>query len=167
MILGFGHPAIVVMDLELMTEFYVKAFGFSPLSEDFESWENNADIDAAVGLTSSAVSGRMLAGHNCYLELFEFRQPTSNATAPSQLRASDQGLRHLCFYSDDIELDFIRLLGLGATRLGTPKKEKGITAVYLRDPEGNIIELAEFPSDEENLINLSGIQSTQEHNIDV
>ena len=109
----------------------------------------------------------MLAGHNSYLELFKFQRPKSTARPASELLASDQGIRHLCFYTDDLEADYNRLLSLGATSLGAPQKQQGIAAVYLRDPEGNILELAEFPSDEENLINLSGIQSTQEHHIDV
>lgn len=75
MILGFSHPAIVVNDLERMIEFYEKAFNFRPLSQEFESWDNNPAIDAATGLNKSSVSGVMLAGHNCYLELFKFRSP--------------------------------------------------------------------------------------------
>lgn len=167
MILGFGHPAIVVTDLELMAEFYVKAFGFSPLNGGLENWDSNPTIDSAIGLENSAAKGLILAGHNSYLELFKFQRPKSTARPASELLASEQGIRHLCFYTDDLEADYNRLLRLGATSLGTPQKQQGITAVYLRDPEGNILELAEFPSKEENLINLNGIQSTQEHHIDV
>lgn len=167
MILGFSHPAIVVNDLERMIEFYEKAFNFRPLSQEFESWDNNPAIDAATGLNKSSVSGVMLAGHNCYLELFKFRSPEPDGVKPDCISAAGMGLRHLCFYTDDIPADYQRLLDLGAQTLGRPQCEKGIPAVYLRDPEGNIIELAEFPSKEENLVNLAGISQLQGYTIDV
>ena len=72
MILGFAHPAIVVKNLDRAINFYCQAFGFRELSEQFESWRDVPAIDAAIGLHDSAVRGRMLAGHNCFLELFQF-----------------------------------------------------------------------------------------------
>ena len=62
MILGFGHPAIVVTDLELMAEFYVKAFGFSLLNGGFESWDSNPIIDSAIGLKNSQPKGSCWRG---------------------------------------------------------------------------------------------------------
>ena len=167
MILGFGHPAIVVNDLERMIEFYGKAFNFRPLSQEFESWEDNPAIDAAIGLSRSSVTGVMLSGHNCYLELFKFHSPEPGGADPESITAAGIGLRHLCFYTDDIPGDYDRLLKLGAKILGRPQCEKRIPAVYLRDPEGNIIELAEFPSPDENLINLTGISALQRYKINV
>lgn len=162
MILGFAHPAIVVRDLDTATQFYCDAFGFSIFSSDTESWENKPAIDAAIGLANSSAKGRMLSGHNCFLELFCFEKPTSHAVDPRDNQPCDYGLRHLCFYVDDVEVEYQRLLGLGAQRLGTPQKKQGITAVYLRDPEGNIIELAEFPDEREDLRKLPGLSRLQE-----
>lgn len=167
MILGFSHPAIVVHDLERMIEFYEQAFNFRPLSQEFESWEDNPAIDAAIGLSGSSVTGAMLSGHNCYLELFKFHAPEPDGAEPESISAAGIGLRHLCFYTDDIPGDYKRLLALGAKTLGRPQCEKHVPAVYLRDPEGNIIELAEFPSKEENLINLDGISKLQGYKINV
>lgn len=137
------------------------------MSQEFESWDNNPAIDAAIGLNKSSASGVMLAGHNCYLELFKFRSPESDGAKPDSISAAGMGLRHLCFYTDDIPGDYQRLLDLGVQTLGRPQCETGIPAVYLRDPEGNIIELAEFLSTEENLINLDGISQLQGYTIDV
>ena len=161
MILGFAHPAIVVRDLERVTRFYCDAFGFRVFSEANEGWCNNSAIDAAIGLNHSNVTGRMLAGHNCYLELFRFDSPSGSAPPPQTLNAAELGLRHLCFYTDDVELEYQRVIDLGGSPLGTPQKDRGITAVYLRDPEGNIIELAEFPSESEDLRNLPGVNCLQ------
>lgn len=161
MILGFAHPAIVVHDLERATRFYCEAFGFRMLSDALERWQDNPAVDAAIGLENSAAMGRMLAGHNCYLELFEFQRPASTAPAPKTLSAAALGIRHICFYTDDIEQEYQRLLELGALPLGYPQKKQGVSAVYIRDPEGNILELAEFPCEEENLQHLPGISRLQ------
>jgi catechol 2,3-dioxygenase-like lactoylglutathione lyase family enzyme len=161
MILGFGHPAIVVQDLERSTKFYCEAFGFKVFSDANEGWCDNLFIDTAIGLKNSKAVGRMLSGHNCYLELFQFSHPSSVAPNPAALCAADLGLRHLCFYTDDVEKEYSRAIALGASTLGRPQKSSGIAAVYIRDPEGNIIELAEFPSQSEDLRNLPGVHCLQ------
>jgi catechol 2,3-dioxygenase-like lactoylglutathione lyase family enzyme len=161
MILGFAHPAIVVKDLDRATEFYCDAFGFREFSGQFESWRDTPAIDAAVGLQDSAVKGRMLAGHNCFLELFQFEKPEVSGPDPRDLLAHELGIRHLSFFVDDIEVEYHRLLALGASPLGTPQKSKGVTAVYLRDPEGNIVEIAEVPHPSEDLRLLPGVNKLQ------
>ena len=161
MILGFAHPAIVVQDLERAVQFYCETFGFRVFSEANEGWRDDPAVDAAIGLSNSDVTGCMLAGHNCYLELFRFDAPSNKAPSPHTFDAAGLGLRHLCFYTDDVEQEYQRVLDLGGLPLGTPQKELGVTAVYLRDPEGNIIELAEFPCESEDLRNLPGVSTLQ------
>ena len=73
MILAFSHPCIVVSDLEAARDFYEQMFGFRLLSN--EGWNNDPIIGAAVGTPKSSCKGYMLAGHNCFLELFEFSSP--------------------------------------------------------------------------------------------
>lgn len=159
MILGFAHPALVVDDLERARRFYEQAFGFRVSSE--EGWSSAPAIDAAIGSAGSSCRGYMLAGHNCFLELFEFSRPDPVGPAPVELPPHARGIRHLCFFVDDVEAEHARVLALGAQPLGTPQKNAGITAVYLRDPEGNIIELAEFPAEDEDLRRLPGISALQ------
>jgi catechol 2,3-dioxygenase-like lactoylglutathione lyase family enzyme len=158
-ILGFAHPALVVADLERARCFYEEAFGFQVLSE--EGWSDAPAVDAAIGSAASSCRGYMLAGHNCYLELFEFSRPDPVGPAPAELPPHARGLRHLCFFVDDVDAEYARVLALGAQPLGTVQKEAGITAVYLRDPEGNIIELAEIPGEAEDLRRLPGISALQ------
>lgn len=160
MILGFAHPAIVVENLDRAVEFYCHAFGFRELSEEF-SWRDFPEVDAALGLHDSAVRVRMLAGHNCFLELFQFEKPEATGPAPQQLKAHEVGIRHISFFVDDIEAEYHRLIALGASPLGTPQKSKGIPAVYLRDPEGNIVELAEVIHPAEDLRQLPGVNKLQ------
>ncbi|WOJ97761.1 VOC family protein [Congregibacter brevis] len=160
MILGFAHPAVVVSDLERSRDFYSAAFGFRVLSD--EGWSDTPEVDAAIGSGDSRCRGYMLAGHNCFLEIFEFENPQQTGPEPSTLGPHERGLRHLSFFVDDVEAEYERVLALGAQALGAPQKASGITAVYLRDPDGNIIELCECPTPEEDLRRLPGIKALQE-----
>ena len=156
MIIGFAHPGLVVPDLEKAREFYERMFGFRLLG--YEGWEDTPAMDAAVGLKGSATRGCMLAGHNCFLELWEYSAPPQQGPQPGKLGAHEPGIRHLAFYVDDCHAECERLQSLGGSVLGEPagSADSGF-AVYCRDPFGNLLELAEIPRDEEKLEALPGI----------
>lgn len=152
MILGFAHPALVVDDLEKAIAFYHNMFGFKEINR--ESWAHDENIDRAIGLESSAAKGVMMAGHNCFLEIWEYQSSSAtNYAVPQELKADALGLRHIAFYVDDLKLEKKRFMKLGGQELG--QAEHG--AVYLRDPFGNIIELAEIPEAREHLAELPGV----------
>ena len=157
MILAFAHPGLVVDDLERAREFYEQMFGFRVISD--EGWSDDPVVDGAIGSSGSRSRGYMLAGHNCFLELFEFEAPEQGAPPPAQLGPHEQGIRHLSFYVDDCRGEYQRCLSLGGLHLGQPApRETGVNAVYLRDPCGNIIELCEIPGPGENPAQLPGIK---------
>ncbi len=156
MILAFAHPCIVVDDVEVAREFYQQMFGFRVISS--EGWSDNPTVDAAIGSKNSSSRGYMLAGHNCYLEMFEFDAPEQTAPHPGSLGPHERGIRHLSFYVDDCRAEYQRCLALGGQALGEPApKSSGMNAVYMRDPSGNIIELCEIPCPEEYPTVLPGI----------
>jgi glyoxylase I family protein len=157
-ILGFAHPALVVPDLEKARSFYEQMFGFRHFCD--EGWQNNDTVDKVVGVKGSACRGYTLAGHNCYLELFEFSAPGQDGPAPVTLGPHQPGIRHLCFFVDDCRAEYRRLLDLGGSTLGEPTDiGGGVYTAYCRDPFGNIIELAELPTKEEDPRNLPGVDS--------
>lgn len=158
MILAFSHPGFVVPDLEKAVAFYRDMFGFEVIGE--EGWEDSPEVDRAIGLKNSASKGCMMAGHNCYLELFEYRAPAQTAPAPDRYLAHETGIRHIAFYVDDVKKEFARLLSLGGSKLG--EIVEGATAVYARDPFGNIIELCEIPNEQENPTQLPGVNKLGE-----
>ncbi len=163
MILAFAHPCLVVNDLERAREFYQDMFGFRVISD--EGWENNPLVDTAIGSKGSSSRGYMMAGHNCFLELFEFVAPAQHAPSPARLGPQEQGIRHLAFFVDDCRTEYERCLSLGGQTLGTPApKDSGLNAVYLRDPCGNIIELCEVPTPSEHPTTLPGVSRLNEEN---
>jgi catechol 2,3-dioxygenase-like lactoylglutathione lyase family enzyme len=157
-ILGFAHPGLVVPDLEKARRFYEAMFGFRYFCD--EGWSDSPVADRVVGLEGSTCRGVTLAGHNCYLELFEFSKPVQPDSGGEPADAHVTGIRHLCFFVDDCRAEFERLLELGGESLGEPTDiGGGVYTVYCRDPFGNIIELAEPPSADEDLRSLPGIDS--------
>lgn len=158
MILGFAHPGLVVPDLEKAKTFYEKMFGFRHFCD--EGWQDSPVADKVVGVSGSACKGYTLAGHNCYLELFEFSTPNQDGPSPQTLGPHEHGIRHLAFFVDDCRAEYKRLLALGGDVLGEPTDiGGGVYTAYCRDPFGNIIELAELPSRDEDLRNLAGVSS--------
>lgn len=161
MILAFAHPCIVVDDVEIAREFYQQMFGFRVISN--EGWSENPAVDAAIGSKNSSSRGYMLAGHNCYLEMFEFDAPEQSAPHPASLGPHERGIRHLSFYVDDCRAEYQRCLALGGQPLGEPSpRGSGLDAVYMRDPSGNIIELCEVPGPDENPTVLPGVNCVNE-----
>ena len=156
MILGFAHPCLVVADANKAKNFYQQMFGFVVNSE--EQWSNVEQVDAAIGVSKSAVSGFMMKGHNCFLEIHQYLSPTSSDIAPKDLSANDLGIRHLAFLVDDCFAESKRLQALGGIEIGAPVEvAEGVFAVYCRDPFGNIIEMCEPVTVSENLTSLMGV----------
>jgi len=156
MILAFAHPAIVVTDLERAREFYERMFGFRVIGH--EGWEPGSPSEKVTGAAGSSCRGYYLAGHNCFLELFEFDQPAQTSAPPGQLMPHEPGIRHLAFYVDDVRAEYERLLALGGEVLGElPEGDSVPMAIYCRDPFGNIIELCRVPNDAEQPTSLPGV----------
>ncbi|MBU6207858.1 MAG: VOC family protein, partial [Alphaproteobacteria bacterium] len=57
---------------------------------------------------------------------------------------NDVGYTHICVTVDDIEAEYARLTALGIPFHCSPRHAAGLCkATYLRDPDGNIVELME------------------------
>ena len=134
---SFGHVGHCVTDLDRSRRFYVELFGFEPLNE-IEVPDTPSDrllrLPAPIGLRAA-----YLRKDGLTLELMEFRRPGNPAAAERVV--NQPGLTHLSFSVDDVDAVAARVAELGGevmsdTHLGT--------AVFLRDPDGQLIEL--FPN---------------------
>lgn len=158
MILGFAHPCIVVPDANKAKAFYQEMFGFTVNSE--EGWSGALQVDTAIGVENSHVTGFMMKGHNCFLEIHQYLSPAQSDNQPQHLKAHELGLRHLAFLVDDCFIEVERLQALGGSKIGEPVAvADGIYAAYCRDPFGNIIELCEPVTENESLTSLDCITS--------
>jgi len=147
---GIHHPGIVVADLDLAQQFYCEVLGFEFVSEF--SWDKtNTTINQIIGLDKSAAVARLLRCRTSYLELFEFESPDQTA-GNRHLGAHEPGIRHICFEVDDAFAEFNKVKQFDEELvMNEPVSfESGGSAVYCRDPFGNIIEFTTagrgFPS---------------------
>lgn len=140
MIRGLHHAALVTPDLERAKKFYCDVFEFKLLF-DYEWGVDDEVFHRVVGLPGSVAKMCLLRGGNTYLELFEYRAPSSRAD-PSSLNANDYGIRHLAFEVDDVHEVRSRFQAHGGITMDQPVSvPDGPVSVYCRDPFGNLIEL--------------------------
>jgi glyoxylase I family protein len=133
----FHHVAIVCRDPIASERWYTKHFGFrrarvAPLG----------DGDQIVFLKAGTA----------YLELFRATQPSPS---PEATGAGPEypGWRHLAFKVDDVDAKLAEMGDDARITLGPLDMSQfipGMRAVWLADPEGNIVELNQGYVDEEN-----------------
>lgn len=142
MIVGIHHVALGVSDFDLALRFYTEALGFDVVQEgEFDRVE---DVDRAVGLKDVKAKMAMLKGPNAYLELWQYTRPE-----PQDLRSRpcDYGYPHFALQVDDIQAEYDRLKAHGMEFVGEVVHfGETSSAIYGRDPCGNIIELYEIRS---------------------
>lgn len=145
MITGINHVAISTRDIDAIVAWYSEAFGFELVSRG--GWEaGNPLIDGIVGLRDSAAKTAIMRCGTFNIEIFEYTSPAGEPHSPNR-PASDHGYTHFCVETNDIDVDYSRLQGLGMTFHAPPTPAGSVgslRACYGRDPEGNIIELVQF-----------------------
>jgi glyoxylase I family protein len=140
MIRGLNHVGISVANLDRSIRFYREAFGLEVIARCAFSGET---YDKILGI--SAAYGRvvLLGNGNLQLELFEFAPP-QQARLPSERSVAELGISHFCIETTDIESEYERLKGCGATFHCPPLDSAGLAkATYGRDLDGNVFELWE------------------------
>ena len=144
MIVGLHHVAIGVDDFDVALKFYVEGLGFEVVQEcDFDKVD---PVNRAIGLDAVKARMAMLRAPNAFLELWQYANPP-----PRDLRSNpnDYGYPHMALQVDDIETECERLKGHGMTFVGDVVHfGEAASAIYGRDPCGNVIELYEIRSPE-------------------
>lgn len=149
MAMNLHHINISTPDMKRLQDFYQKAFGFEAVFvHDLEDYPEEAE--RVIGIKDAAATTVTLKGGNVYIELFQWSNPKGRPLEP--LRPYDYGYTHLCFAVDDIDAEFKRLSDLGLPFVHeSPVKSvfdgKTYGSVYGRDPDGNLIEIMQSPSD--------------------
>jgi predicted enzyme related to lactoylglutathione lyase len=141
----FAHTNIVAKNWKLLSEFYINVFDCKakpPKRKLSGSW-----LDHATGLQDSILEGvhLLLPGHGNNgptLEIFSYQ----NMHDREPIMANYTGLTHIAFEVDDVDQALDEARKNGGQLLGnvTEKTIDGVgdlKFVYLRDPEGNIVEI--------------------------
>ena len=144
MIVGLHHVAIGVSDLNKALKFYTQALGFEVVQRS--EFDNDPNANQVIGLEAVKAKMAMLKAPNAFVELWQYSNPE-----PEDLRSRpcDYGYPHIALQVDDIQAEYERLRTHGMEFYGKPVNFEGkASAIYGRDPCGNIIELYEIKSEE-------------------
>lgn len=148
MIIGIHHACISTPNLGRLKAFYCDLFGLEEVTRF--GWQQGNDLtDSIVGLTGSEAEFVYLRTGNGYIELFQYTYPTPKPRDP-EWRVNDYGITHICFEVTDIHAEFERLAAAGMRfQNDAPIDANGMLDVaYGFDPDGNIVELIQFPDRE-------------------
>lgn len=141
----YVHTNIIARDWKSLAQFYIDVFEcqIAPPERDLRG----AWADDLAGITNVRIRGAHLTlpgyTNGPTLEIFQYEPDREGEAAPAVNRP---GYSHLAFEVDSVEEVTEKLLQNGGQLVGkiihNPVPGVGtLTAVYTRDPEGNIIEI--------------------------
>ncbi len=136
--LSSHHIGITVRDLDRAVEFYTSVFDCSVLATfgvAGEAFETGVDIDAA-----SAQFAHLDVG-SVRLELVAYEPTGEDSETP---KLNDQGATHLGLEVQDLERFYAELPADVETLSPPQTTETGTNILFVRDPEGNLIEVLEL-----------------------
>jgi catechol 2,3-dioxygenase-like lactoylglutathione lyase family enzyme len=144
------HTGLTVADLDRSLEFYRDLLGFEVV---LEQEKEGGYLGAIVGRPDAHV--RMahvkLPGGDHRLELFQYLRPQGRRPS-EQLEPWQIGPTHICLIVDDLSALHERLRAAGIDSFLSPPVDvdtganAGGKALYLRDPDGALVELFQPPS---------------------
>lgn len=144
----FAHTNLVADDWKKIVAFYCAVFDCEPVGAERD--HRGPHVEALTGLKGARLVGvhlRLpgLGEHGPTLEVFEY---ADNAPPPARA-ANLPGFSHIAFQVDDVESKRAEVLAHGGAELGQTQTIEipgagRLTLDYLKDPEGNIIELQKW-----------------------
>ena len=146
------HVGFVVRDLEASIRFYTEGLGLRLRHEQVQDNDYTRRLvgyeDACLRIAQFQLPAGDPPPSGHVLELIEYQSPKGRPSDPAR---NTLGAGHLAFFVDDIEGMAANLTTLGATPLSEPNRitagiNKGGRALYLRDPDGVMLELLQ-PAD--------------------
>ena len=143
MIVGIHHVAIGVPDLQRGLAFYRDVLGFEVMSTG--ELANDESADRCIGLQNVCAEVAMLKAPNAYIELWSYSHP-----APEDLRSRpcDHGYPHFALQVRGIQEEYERMSALGMEFMDVPQDFGTSSAIYGKDPFGNVIEIYEIRDDQ-------------------
>jgi catechol 2,3-dioxygenase-like lactoylglutathione lyase family enzyme len=148
--LRIHHTGITISNLERSLSFYRDVLGMEDdgyRSERPANWSDDF-IGKNIGIPGTQLKIAWLTKGDVRLELIEYVVPKGQQRAKTQ--PSDVGNAHVAFQVDDMEAWYNKLTGMGIKFAAYPPTitegpTKGVSAIYLWDPDGINVELLYRP----------------------
>ncbi len=139
-----AHVSFSTPDIGPMADFYGCLLGAEPRARIQLS--NNPKGDALTGLRDVAVKGAWIMTGSFQIELWSYEHPrTTPRETPVPLSAP--GWQHIAFEVENIEAEVHRLETAGHSFMTGIMGNGNALYTYLRDPDGNAVELIKFSGD--------------------
>ena len=151
-----AHIALVTPDLDQSVAFYRNLLGVETYG--LVNKVMGERFDEVTGIENVRIRVAWFNTGNMVLEIWEYVNPkTPHPGEP--LPFSKIGYNKIALEVDDLEAELSRLKRMGVECLNEPEEINGITEVYFRDPDGNLISLLKpNPSAEAGVANLEHIR---------
>ena len=147
----YVHTNIVARDWRALARFYELVFGCTPVPP--ERSLAGHEIDAGTGLSGARIAGVHLrlpgfAEAGPTLEIFQYAE----SSADTARAVNRPGFAHIAFAVESVEAARREVLGHGGSPVGevvtvTITPTARVTWCYVRDPEGNVLELQSWTGD--------------------
>ncbi len=140
----FGHTNIIARDWRKLADFYTRVFGCTPVGSERNL--QGEELERGTGVPRAALRGIHLRmpGHGetgPTLEIFSYT--LNDPLGPGMPNRT--GFGHIAFIVPDVSAARQAVLEAGGSEHGaiatTPADSRHVTWVYMRDPEGNLLEL--------------------------
>jgi predicted enzyme related to lactoylglutathione lyase len=141
----YVHTNLIARDWRALARFYETVFGCLPVPPERDL--HGPSFDAGTGLSNARARGMHLrlpgrADDGPTLEIFEYAE----TDAPVRPMVNRPGLAHIAFAVASVADARQQVLDAGGAAVGEIVRivispELAVTWCYVRDPEGNIIEL--------------------------
>ncbi|MFB6112468.1 MAG: VOC family protein [Halodesulfurarchaeum sp.] len=133
------HHGITVSDVEEALTFYRDRLGFD-LQDRFQF--SSDSFDRFVDVEGADVTVVFVGTDDFSIELLEYREPPGKNPI-DHIENNDVGATHLCFEVDDAHAVYQSLLPEVDFVSEPQTLENGATVAYMRDPDGNLVEILE------------------------
>ena len=141
----YVHTNLIARDWQSLAQFYEDVFGCIPVPPERDY--PGPDLESGTGVPGASLKGvhLHLPGHSSdgpTLEIFQY----SELAEEGEKAVNRPGFGHIAFSVDDLQEALEEVLSHGCTAVGDviilrPAAGKKVTWCYVRDPEGNIVEL--------------------------
>lgn len=138
---SISHVGLTVTSFEEAIRWYHKHFGLMLISELTIDKEQIESLESLYGLKDTSVRiGFLRAPRGTIIEIFQFQKQLSG----SQVPWNKPGYTHITFDVRHVKKVYKRLQKAGISFLCEPQENGGAEWVFLRDPDGNLIELIDM-----------------------
>lgn len=142
---------ITVKDMRSATDFYTRVLSFEIVADEEISGSETEHLFGVFGMRARIV--RLRLGDE-FIELIDFIAPEGRPM-PVDSRSNDEWFQHIAIIVSDMDAAYAHLRDHNVVH-ASPSPQRlpdwnenagGIEAFYFRDPDGNHLELLEFPAE--------------------